>query len=79
MISLIYTVLQTIAVTAFKAILTPFIGPFAWVLGLLLDVGLTFIEWFIDLKAKIGDFAEWIIKFDYSNAVKMVETVSREL
>jgi len=58
--------------------LAPIIGPYAWVLGLLLDVGLTFIEWLIDLNANIGDFVEWIIGSDYNNA-KMVGAVSKEL
>jgi|GEM_PF-5372312 len=41
---MIYTVLKTIAVTAFKVLLVPFIGPFAWLISQIVDLGLDRVE-----------------------------------
>lgn len=39
----------------------PFVGPFAWLITLILDVGIDIIDWFVDLKAKVSDLIEWIM------------------
>lgn len=76
---IVYTAVKTLALTVIKAILVPFIGPFAWLVSLLLDVGLLWIEWFIDLKEKIADFVEWILKNNYNNVLKMMKAINQKM
>lgn len=45
-----------------RAALTPFMGPFAWLLGTVLEIGVDIIDFFIDLKGKLTDFTEWLVK-----------------
>lgn len=60
--SAIYNVIKTVASTALKVLLAPFIGPFAWIVSLIFEVGIDIIDFFVDLKKEIAKFVKWVLE-----------------
>lgn len=56
------TVLETVIGVILRAVLTPVIEPFAWLVGFIIDLGIGWVSNFINLKNTISDIAEWVIK-----------------
>ncbi|MEG2909606.1 MAG: hypothetical protein RR945_10320, partial [Erysipelotrichaceae bacterium] len=75
----IYKVLKKSGATAIKALLTPFIGPFAWLLSTILEIGTDIIDFFVDLKSKISDFVEWVMKQTWSFVTSLFDAVGGKL
>lgn len=57
---------------------TPFMGPFAWLLGTVLEVGADLIDFFIDLRSKLADFIDWLIKQVWATVESFVEAVLKK-
>ncbi len=75
--SILYNVLRTAGSMLLRTVLLPFFGPFAWIVTLLIDVGIDIINWFVDLKSKVSDFVEWVIKQDFSTLINLVKALKK--
>lgn len=57
-----YKFIKKATAAVIRAALTPFMGPFVWLLGTVLEIDVDIIDFFIDLKGKLTDLTEWLVK-----------------
>ncbi len=75
--SLLYSLLRTVASSLLKTVLMPFFGPFAWLITLIIDVGIDVIDWFVDLGKEVTNFVEWILKQSWSTVINFVKAIKK--
>lgn len=75
--SALYSAMRIAGSAILKGVLLPFIGPFAWVVALIIDVGIDVIDWFINLKDKVQDIVEWIIENSWNKISSFVDALAK--
>lgn len=75
--SLLYDLLRTTGSALLKTVLMPFFGPFAWLITLIIDVGIDIIDWFVDLGKEVTNLVEWILSQSWQTVLNFVKAVKK--
>ncbi|MGL6121002.1 MAG: hypothetical protein ACRC0V_10890 [Fusobacteriaceae bacterium] len=74
--SLIFTVLKVLSSTFVRSLLTPFIGPFAWIVGILIEVGFDLLDKFFNVKKAIADYVDYVLRQSGTFISSLINTLA---
>lgn len=62
LVSVLYNILKTVGGAILRGVLIPFIGPFAWIVGAIVDFGLDWLVKTFNILDLLSQIVNWIIQ-----------------